>query len=150
MSDAIVIDKLTKHYGNRRVVDSVKLRVPRGCVYGLLGRNGAGKSTLIKMLMGMVQPDAGSATLLDEDAAALTPHTRARIAYLAEGHPLYRWMTVAQAARFTQGFYQDRFWHERFLADMAAHHFQYAFVHYRDTDSAGHAFGWGGSAYRQA
>ena len=39
---------------------------------------------------------------------------------------------------------------ERFLADMAARHFNYAFVHYRDTDSAGHAFGWGGSAYRQA
>jgi hypothetical protein len=39
---------------------------------------------------------------------------------------------------------------ERFLADMAARHFQYAFVHYRDPDSAGHAFGWGGSAYRQS
>ncbi|MEX0642337.1 MAG: alkaline phosphatase family protein [Pirellulales bacterium] len=39
---------------------------------------------------------------------------------------------------------------ERFLTDLAARHFQYAFVHYRDTDSAGHAFGWGGSAYRQA
>jgi hypothetical protein len=39
---------------------------------------------------------------------------------------------------------------ERFLADMAARHFAYAFVHYRDTDSAGHALGWGGSAYRQA
>ena len=121
MSDAIVIDKLTKHYGQRRVVDSLTLRVPRGCVYGLLGRNGAGKSTLIKMLMGMVQPDCGSATLLDEDAAALKPHTRARIAYLAEGHPLYRWMTVAQAARFTQGFYQDRFWHERFLTSILDH-----------------------------
>lgn len=39
---------------------------------------------------------------------------------------------------------------ERFLADMAARHFGYVFVHYRDPDSAGHAFGWGGSAYRQA
>ncbi len=39
---------------------------------------------------------------------------------------------------------------ERFLADMAARRFQYSFVHYRDPDSAGHAFGWGGSAYRQS
>ena len=59
MTDAIVVERLTKHYGPRRVVDSVNLRVPAGCVYGFLGRNGAGKSTLIKMLMGMVQPDAG-------------------------------------------------------------------------------------------
>ena len=45
MTDAIVTDRLTKHYGGRRVVDSLDLRVPEGSVYGLLGRNGAGKST---------------------------------------------------------------------------------------------------------
>jgi Type I phosphodiesterase / nucleotide pyrophosphatase len=39
---------------------------------------------------------------------------------------------------------------QRFLADMAAHHFSYVFIHYRDTDSAGHAFGWGSTTYRQA
>ncbi len=103
--DAISIDRLTKHYGTRRVVDVVNLRVPTGCVYGFLGRNGAGKSTLIKMLLGMVQPDAGHATLLGEDIRQLQPATRARIAYLAEGHPLYRWMTVAEAVRFTRRFY---------------------------------------------
>ena len=73
MSDAIVIDRLTKHYGRRRVVDLVNLRIPTGCVYGFLGRNGAGKSTLIKMLLGMVQPDAGHATLLGEDIGQLRP-----------------------------------------------------------------------------
>ena len=76
MSDAIVIERLTKHYGPRRVVDTVNLRVPTGCVYGFLGRNGAGKSTLIKMLMGLVQPDAGRATLLNEDSRDLPPATR--------------------------------------------------------------------------
>lgn len=120
-SDPIVIDGLTKHYGNLRVVDSVRLRVPAGCVYGLLGRNGAGKSTLIKMLMGMVQPDSGRATLLGEDIAELRPQTRAKIAYLAEGHPLYRWMSVAQAVRFTKGFYSGDVWHDRFLADVLDH-----------------------------
>ncbi len=71
MTDAIITERLTKHYGGRRVVDSLNLRVPQGSVYGLLGRNGAGKSTAIKMLMGMVRPDSGRATLLGEDAAAL-------------------------------------------------------------------------------
>ena len=93
MSDAIVTDRLTKHYHGRRVVDTLSLRVPAGSVYGLLGRNGAGKSTAIKMIMGMVRPDSGTARLLGEEIATLDDNTRRRIAYLAEGHPMYGWMT---------------------------------------------------------
>jgi ABC-2 type transport system ATP-binding protein len=109
MADAITTRRLTKSYGGRRVVDNLDLRVPEGTVYALLGRNGAGKSTTIKMLAGMVRPDYGNITLLGEagDASALPPRTRGRIAYLAEGHPLYDWMTVAQAVAFTRAFYPD-------------------------------------------
>ena len=85
-------DRLTKHYGQQRVVDSLCLRIPRGSVYGFLGRNGAGKSTTITMLMGMVHPDCGSAHIFGEDVTRMEPASRARIAYLAEGHPLYGWM----------------------------------------------------------
>ncbi|HTQ40986.1 MAG TPA: ABC transporter ATP-binding protein [Pirellulales bacterium] len=119
MPDAISIHRLTKHYGSRRVVDVVNLNVPTGCVYGFLGRNGAGKSTLIKMLLGMVQPDAGHATLLGEDISQLRSAKRARIAYLAEGHPLYRWMTVAEAVRFTRRFYDV--WRDDFLRSVLDH-----------------------------
>ena len=105
MEDAIRTDRLTKSYGRRKVVDQLDLRVPPGCVYGLLGRNGAGKSTTLKMLAGMVRPDRGRAELLGEDAQALSPETRARIAYLAEGHRLYGWMTVRQALAFTASFH---------------------------------------------
>jgi ABC-2 type transport system ATP-binding protein len=105
MDDAIRTDRLTKYYGRRKVVDSLDLRVPRGTVYGLLGRNGAGKSTTLKMLTGMVQPDYGRVELLGEDIASLSSPTRARIAYLAEGHPLYTWMTVGQVVAFTKSFY---------------------------------------------
>jgi ABC-2 type transport system ATP-binding protein len=121
MSDAINIDGLTKYYGPRRVVNAVNLRVPAGCVYGFLGRNGAGKSTLVKMLMGMVRPDAGLAQLLGDDSQSLSPTTRARVAYLAEGHPLYRWMTVAQAVRFARAFYSPERWHGRFLEEILDH-----------------------------
>ena len=121
MTDAIVTDRLTKHYHGRRVVDSLSLRVPAGSVYGLLGRNGAGKSTAIKMLMGMVRPDSGSATLLGEDIAAITPATRQRIAYLAEGHPLYGWMTIGQAVEFTRAFYPR--WNDT-LVDQILDHFE--------------------------
>jgi ABC-2 type transport system ATP-binding protein len=101
----IVTHRLTKCYNGRPAVDALDLRVPQGSVYGFLGRNGAGKSTAIKMLLGMVHPDCGHAELLGDDSQHLRPETRARITYLAEGHPLYRWMTVGEAARFSAAFY---------------------------------------------
>ena len=57
--DAIRTWRLTKYYGGRKVVDTLDLRVPRGTVYGLLGRNGAGKSTTLTMLAGMATPTPG-------------------------------------------------------------------------------------------
>jgi len=120
MSDAIVTDRLTKHYHGRRVVDTLSLRVPAGSVYGLLGRNGAGKSTAIKMIMGMVRPDSGTAHLLGEEIATLDDNTRRRIAYLAEGHPMYGWMTIGQAVDFTRAFYPR--WND-VLVDQILDHF---------------------------
>jgi ABC-2 type transport system ATP-binding protein len=71
------------------------------------------------MLLGMAQPSYGRATLFGEEAAQLRPETRARIAYLAEGHPLYRWMTIAQAVRFTRPFYER--WNQRLLEQILDH-----------------------------
>jgi len=102
---AISAHRLTKYYGDKKVVDNLSFRVDHGTVYGLLGRNGAGKSTAIKMLLGMVHPDCGSASVLGNDSQQLTPATRARVAYLAEGHPFYAWMTVGDAIRFARPFY---------------------------------------------
>jgi ABC-2 type transport system ATP-binding protein len=76
---------MSEQPSSRKVVDGLDLPVPRGAVYGLLGRNGAGKSTTLKMLAGLVHPDSGTAELLGEDVTTLSPATRARIAYLAEG-----------------------------------------------------------------
>jgi ABC-2 type transport system ATP-binding protein len=104
--DAIRTERLTKFYSGRKVVDGLDLRVPRGTVYGLLGRNGAGKSTTLKMLTGMVRPDRGRVELLGEDVESLSCGTRARVAYLAEGHPLYGWMTIRQALDFALSFHK--------------------------------------------
>ena len=105
MTDAIVTHRLTKFYGERKVVDNLNLRVAPGTVYALLGRNGAGKSTTLKMLAGMVHPDYGDAHLLGEEVGTLAPATRGRIAYLAEGHPLVDWMTIGQIVAFTRSYY---------------------------------------------
>ena len=119
MPDVIATDRLTKHYGRKCVVDSLSLRVPQGSVYGFLGRNGAGKSTTIKMLLGMVRPSCGGAAIFGEEATRLSPETRSRIAYLAEGHPLYRWMTVGEAARFARSFHPT--WNDSLLEQILDH-----------------------------
>ena len=119
MPDVIVTHRLTKYYDAQCAVNELELRVAQGTVYGLLGRNGAGKTTAIKMLLGMAHPSFGRAEVLGEDAAHLRPETRARIAYLAEGHPLYRWMTVDQAVRFTAPFYER--WNQHLLEQILDH-----------------------------
>lgn len=119
MPNVVVAQGLTKYYGGQAVVNALNLRIPAGSVYGLLGRNGAGKSTAIKMLLGLVHPSRGRAELLGENSAAIRPATRARIAYLAEGHPLYRWMTVGQMVRFTQAFYPQ--WNDALVGQILDH-----------------------------
>ena len=121
LPDAIVVEHLSKSYGPKWVVRDLNLKVPTGCVYGFLGRNGAGKSTTIKMLTGMTPPDAGQVRLLGDDVPTLPPSTRSRIAYMAEGHPLYSWMTIGQIVQFTQAFYEH--WDHK-LVDQVLDHFE--------------------------
>ena len=121
MENAIVTHRLTKYYSGQRAVDSLNLVVPKGCVYGLLGRNGSGKSTTIKMLLGMVRPDRGKGEIFGEPISDLRSETRARIAYMAEGHPLYGGMTISQIVAFSRPFYSR--WNDD-LADRILDHFE--------------------------
>lgn len=107
MTNAIQTHGLTKFYGKRAVVRSLDLAVPTGCVYGFLGRNGAGKSTTIKMLTGMIHPDHGSAQVLGVDVAESDPGLRTRVAYIAEGHPLYGGMSIHELEQFARPFYPN-------------------------------------------
>jgi ABC-2 type transport system ATP-binding protein len=96
---------LTRFFGRKCAVDSLSFSVPRGSVFAFIGRNGAGKTTTIRMLLGLLEPTRGSAAILGYDSAALPPEARARIGYMAEGHPVYVWMRVNQCASFQSGFY---------------------------------------------
>jgi ABC-2 type transport system ATP-binding protein len=66
-SPAIQIDGVTVRYGRRTAVDDVTITVPRGSVYGLLGRNGAGKSSLVRCLVGQRKPEQGRVDVLGQD-----------------------------------------------------------------------------------
>jgi ABC-2 type transport system ATP-binding protein len=91
---AIWCSGLRRRYGGRQAVDDVSLEVGRGEVVGLLGPNGAGKTTVIKMLLGLVRPDAGEAMLLGRSAA--DPASRARVGYLPELFRYQPWLTAAE------------------------------------------------------
>jgi ABC-2 type transport system ATP-binding protein len=62
-SSAVVVDGLTKRYGSHTVVDRLAFHIPDGAVTGLVGPNGAGKTTALRMLLGLVRPDGGTATV---------------------------------------------------------------------------------------
>jgi len=89
---------LVKSYRGRRVVDGVSFRVAPGEVVGLLGPNGAGKTTSFNMTVGLVQPDAGSVRLGEEDLTRLPMHQRARrgVGYLPQEASIFRKLTVRQ------------------------------------------------------
>lgn len=82
---------LTRYFGRHCVVSELDLRVPRGSIFGFLGRNGAGKSTTIRMLLGLAAPTRGTSTVLGRNSQELTPEDRAKIGYLPEGHHVYGW-----------------------------------------------------------
>jgi ABC-2 type transport system ATP-binding protein len=91
---AVWASGLRKRYGRRPAVDGVSLHVDRGEVMGLLGPNGAGKTTVIKMLLGLVRPDAGEVMLLGRTAG--DPLARARVGYLPELFRYQPWLTAAE------------------------------------------------------
>ncbi len=89
-STAIGSSGLTKRFGSQLVVDAIDLAVPRGAVYGFIGPNGSGKTTTIRMLLGLVRPDAGDCTLLGNLMPAAASEVLPRVGALVEGpafHP---------------------------------------------------------------
>jgi ABC-2 type transport system ATP-binding protein len=85
------VQKVTKDFGQIRAVDNLGFRVETGDIYGLLGPNGAGKTTTIRMIMQIIQPDAGSITLNGEP---VTVKKKDHIGYLPEERGLYQKMKI--------------------------------------------------------
>src|SRR5262245_19459309 len=98
---------LRKSYGSTDVLRGLSLRVPRGSIYGFLGRNGAGKTTTIKILLGMAHASGGDARVLDLSASdpQASVEIRRRTGFVSEDKDLLDSMTVDQIVRFTASFY---------------------------------------------
>jgi len=90
---------LSKRFGAVQALDHVDITVEAGCT-GLVGSNGAGKSTLIKLMLGLIAPDGGRATVLGHDVAADPLAIRAQVGYLPEGSCLPPDVTAADFVSF--------------------------------------------------
>ena len=105
---------LKKSYKEVEAVRGLDICVPRGSIYGFLGRNGAGKTTTIKMLLGMVAPDGGEGRVLGRpiDVRRESLEIRRRTGFVSEDKGLYDYMTVGQMIDFTRPLFpswrQDR------------------------------------------
>jgi ABC-2 type transport system ATP-binding protein len=106
---------LKKKYAVATALDGLQLDVPRGSIYGLLGRTGAGKTTAMKILMGMVRPSAGYATVFGLPASEPEAGVaiRQRTGFVSAERDLYDSMTVGQLTAFTASFFP------RWRTDMA-------------------------------
>ncbi len=96
MNLAIETKELVKHYGDVTAVDHLSLQVAQGEIYAFLGLNGAGKTTTIRMLLGMIKPNAGSATVLQTPVRMGSKEPWARVGYLVEIPQAYRELTVTE------------------------------------------------------
>jgi ABC-2 type transport system ATP-binding protein len=102
---AVSTESLAKTYGDIAAVHGLNLNVPRGSIYGFLGRNGAGKTTTIKMLLGLARPTSGSAHVLGMDVSRERIAIFQRTAFVSEKKSLYPALTPSELVRFSRGFY---------------------------------------------
>lgn len=105
MSDAIVVQHLSRRFGSFVAVDDVSFSVKTGEIFGFLGSNGAGKSTTIRMLSGLLRPSSGTAIVGGIDVSADPEGVKQRIGYMSQRFSLYELLTVDQNIRFFGGVY---------------------------------------------
>jgi ABC-2 type transport system ATP-binding protein len=107
MSTPHVIEthELSKSYKNTQALKPLNLRVQQNSIFGFLGPNGAGKTTTIKLLLGLIRPTAGSATLFGMDSVSQSLDIRARIGYLPQEPRFHEYMTARQTLRFVASFF---------------------------------------------
>jgi ABC-2 type transport system ATP-binding protein len=114
---AIHTEGLVKLFGKTRAVDGLDLKVPRGSVYGFLGRNGAGKTTTVKTLLGLLRPSAGSAQVLGYDIGRDLIAILERTGFVPENKMLFGSLTPAQIVHFNQGYFPK--WSKELVARYA-------------------------------
>ncbi|MCH7527246.1 MAG: ATP-binding cassette domain-containing protein, partial [Planctomycetes bacterium] len=116
---SIQITALHKRFGKNEVLKGLNLSVPKGSIFGFVGRNGAGKSTTIKAMLGLLKYDGGECHVLGIDARVDPVAIRGQVGYMAENQTMYGWMTVRQTIDWVSRFYPT--WDREFAAELQTH-----------------------------
>jgi ABC-2 type transport system ATP-binding protein len=102
---AIEVRGLTKRFGGRTVVDDVSLTVARGEIAGFLGPNGSGKTTTIRLMCGLLTPDAGEGRVLGRDIRTEGRAIKREVGYMTQRFSFYEDLTIAENLAFVAGLY---------------------------------------------
>ena len=114
----IVTEGLEFSYGSIRALDGLDLTVREGTIHALLGPNGAGKSTLLRVLVNLLNPASGRATVLGAESRTLKPHHLQIIGYVSEDQEIPQWMTGQQLINYCRPMYPT--WDDDLVASLVA------------------------------
>jgi ABC-2 type transport system ATP-binding protein len=103
--NTVDVSGLTKRFGDRAVVDHVALRVAEGEIVGFLGPNGSGKTTTIRMICGLLTPDAGSGTVLGFDVIKQARRIKLQVGYMTQKFSFYEDLTIEENLTFVARLY---------------------------------------------
>jgi ABC-2 type transport system ATP-binding protein len=135
---AIKVKGLAKSFGAKRVVEDFAIEVPRGAIFGFLGPNGSGKTTTIRMLCGLLTPDAGEGECLGFDIRTEAAQIKRRVGYMTQKFGLYEDMTVRENLEFIGRMYDVHPLAERTDAIIA----RFGFEQRRDQLAGALSGGW--------
>ena len=102
-SSALTVTGLSKAFGQKRAVDKLDLVIPSGEFHALLGPNGAGKTTTLRMVAGLLRPDAGAVSILGHDISSSTTAAKTLTAFLPDDPLLYGKLTPLEYLEFVAG-----------------------------------------------
>jgi len=104
---SIVVQGVTKFYGEQKALDNISFEIKTGEIVGFLGPNGAGKSTMMKIITGFIPPSSGKVLVNGVDTSGNSIEIRKKIGYLPENNPLYPEMYVREYLKFTVSLYNS-------------------------------------------
>jgi ABC-2 type transport system ATP-binding protein len=105
-NQAVLLDRISKRFGDFIAVDGISLTVPKGQIFGFLGPNGAGKSTTIRMMCGILPPTSGSGRVAGFDISGEPERIKENIGYMSQRFSLYEDLTVEENIAFYAGVYR--------------------------------------------
>jgi ABC-2 type transport system ATP-binding protein len=103
--EAISVRDLTKRFGEKTAVNGISLSVRKGEIMGFLGPNGSGKTTTIRLLCGLLEPDAGEGCVLGHDIRRERRAIKRKVGYMTQRFSFYEDLTIAENLRFVAGLY---------------------------------------------